>query len=296
MQSNVNPNLIRAYDYSNENLPTLKSLSKFKIKNVELEKKVFLTKVYLKYGDKYLFDLSNYDKFRKGKIKIYCPIHGEFEKIPGVFLLSNNKTGCNKCGIKQKNKSKTKSYFNFIEESNKIHNFKYEYPDENIDIYENRKSRITIICKVHGPFQKKGQKHLSGQGCFKCKVEEMVSENILVGGYCEKLFENRPELKSIPAILYYLKINNGEYYKIGITTVSISDRIKGLKCKSMKKAHTFEVVWLINNTLYECFLKEQEILRNYKMFRTFEEWCKELFYTNILPSFDFFYEDRILAL
>jgi hypothetical protein len=48
--------------------------------------------------------------------------------------------------------------------------------------------KIKIICREHGEFIKSAQKHLSGQGCFKCKVKQMVEDGILVGGYSEELF------------------------------------------------------------------------------------------------------------
>lgn len=253
----------------------LRSLSKLK------SKEWFLEKALEKYGDVFTYDLTNYSGIAGNKIKITCKIHGEFEKVPHTFLLKNCKTGCKQCGETRKNLSKTKSYSNFIEVANKKHSNKYTYPENE---YVNRKSKIKIICPIHGEFIKKAQKHLSGQGCFKCKVNKMVDEGILVGGYCENLFEENPELKDKEAILYYISINNGEYYKVGITRTSVSNRINSLKCSSKRTFKTFEVLLEYKDTLYACFKKEQEILKKFAKDRVYTKVSTELFNKNVLTS------------
>lgn len=253
----------------------LRSLSKLK------SKEWFLSKALEKYGDVFTYDLTNYSGIAGNKIKITCKIHGEFEQIPHTFLLKNCKTGCKRCGELLRNESKTKSYSNFIEVANKKHNNKYTYPENE---YVNRKSKIKIICPIHGEFIKKAQKHLSGQGCSKCNINKMVDEGILVGGYCESLFEENPELKDKEATLYYISINNGEYYKIGITRTSVSDRIKSLKCKSKRKFETFEVLLENKDTLYKCFTKEQEILIKFAKDRVYTKASTELFNKNVLTD------------
>jgi hypothetical protein len=254
----------------------LRSLSKL------LSKEKFLEKAHMKYGNKFTYDLGNYAGITKNKIKVTCPIHGEFEVLPHTFLLKNCKTGCKKCGHRSKDIFKTKSYKNFLEKVNKVFNKKYEYPTENKEIYINRKTKIKIICREHGEFIKSAQKHLSGQGCFKCKVKQMVEDGILVGGYSEELFNKNPELKNKVATLYYLRINNGEFYKIGITIKSISSRIKSLKYKSKGRFNTFETLWSLQDTLYNCFKKEQEILNIYNKERIYLDISTELFNKDVL--------------
>ena len=244
-------------------------------------KEAFLAKASKKYGDKFTYDLTNYAGLTKNKITIVCPIHGAFEQVPHVFLLKNCLTGCYKCGHESKNKSKTRSYNNFLECAKKIHGDRYVYPENNN--YLNRKSKVIIVCKVHGNFIKSGQKHLSGQGCHKCNAKRLVDEGILVGGYNKRLFINTPRLKTKPATLYYLKINDGEYYKIGITTKSVKGRIKGIKCKSKKEVKLVEILWTSEDTLLRCYNKEQRILRKFKDKRVSTSWSKELFNFNVLP-------------
>lgn len=251
----------------------LKSLIKRK------SKEEYLEKIYAKYGNKFTFDFSNWSGITGNKIKIICPIHGEFEQIPRNLLLSACKTGCKQCGLESKNNSKTKDFQNFIEKSNIIYNNKYEYIEEN---YKNRKSKVRIICKEHGEFIKVAQKHLSGQACWQCKIEQLVNDNILVGGYSEDLFKSKPELKDKPACLYYISINNGKLYKIGIST-TLKTRMRGIKCKAKGFVKSMDLLWTSENTLYNCFKKEQEILSKFKDNRVYLKWSTELFDRNILP-------------
>lgn len=242
-------------------------------------KEVFLEKVYKKFGNKFTFDLTNYSGITGNKIKVICPIHGEFLQVPRNLLQFNCKTGCKQCGLDSKNKSKTKDSDDFLIKANGIHNNKYEYKLEN---YENRKSKIVIICKEHGEFVKSAQKHLSGQGCSKCRMKELVEQNILVGGYSEDLFNNKPELKTQKAYLYYLSLNNGKMFKIGITT-KLESRMRGIKCNSKGFIKNIDILWTIEDTLYNCFKKGQEILNKYQEHRVFMKFSTELFDKDILP-------------
>jgi len=58
---------------------------------------------------------------------------------------------------------------NFVEKANKIHNNKYDY---SLVEYINSKSKIKIICPIHGVFEQTPAKHLMGRGCQKCGGSE----------------------------------------------------------------------------------------------------------------------------
>jgi len=258
----------------NNIVQNLRSLAKRK------SKEQYLEKIRAKYGNKFTFDFTNWSGITGNKIKITCPLHGEFEQVPRVLLLSACKTGCKQCGLEKKNSSKTKNFQDFVAKANRVHNNKYGYINDN---YKNRRTRVRIICKEHGEFIKSAQKHLSGQGCWECKIQQLVKDNILVGGYCKQLFTDNPTLKDKKAYLYYFSINGGRLYKIGIST-NFKDRVKGLKNKSKGFIKSIEVVWIKEDTLYNCFLKEQEILNKYSNQRTYFKWSTELFKSNILPQ------------
>jgi hypothetical protein len=112
----------------------------------------------------------------------------------------------------------------------------------------------------------------------------MVKEEVLVGGYSEELFLSKPHLKNKQAWLYYIDINNGEYFKIGITTVSIHNRFKGIKSKAKKYGYTIKKLTVISNEpmdLYTAFKKEQQLLTQHRNKRIYTEWSTELFIVDI---------------
>jgi hypothetical protein len=256
----------------------LKRVNTFKKPNAT--KEYFLAKADKKFKKQFKYDLSAYKGITKGKITITCPLHGLFYTTPLNHLQSS--TGCYQCGLIQKNQSKTVDYEKTIQELESLYSGKYHYPEYNKETYKTRKSVIDIICKKHGLFRKKVQKHLSGQGCFHCRVDEMIDTNILVGGYSEKLFADKPEIKNESAILYYLEINNGQFYKIGITRTSTKNRIKGIISKSKGEILHVKTLKEVKNTLYNCFKKEQRILKQYDAHRIYTSWSTELFDTNVL--------------
>lgn len=53
----------------------------------------------------------------------------------------------------------------FIEKANQLHNNKYDYSQVN---YVNSRTKVVIICPVHGSFEQSPSSHLQGNGCPKC--------------------------------------------------------------------------------------------------------------------------------
>jgi hypothetical protein len=57
----------------------------------------------------------------------------------------------------------------FVEKSNIIHDYKYNY--ESV-VYENCRTKVKIICPHHGEFEQTPNAHLyAGSGCEKCARE-----------------------------------------------------------------------------------------------------------------------------
>ena len=249
-----------------------------------LSKEDFLKRCFEKYKGKYGYDLSDYNGLTGNDIKVICPIHGEFKTKPHAHLLKNNKYGCSECANEFRSISKTQDYDNVIKDLKKIYDNKYKYPEYNRDNYINKRSKIDIICPIHGLYIKSVQKHKSGQHCFECTINKMVSDNVLVGGYSLDLFENKPELKDRKSILYYLKINNGEFYKIGITTVSTKSRIKSLKSKSKGFIKNVDIVFEKEMTLFESYKLEYKILNENKENRVYTKWSTEVFNEDVIKK------------
>ena len=101
----------------------------------------------------------------KTKIKIICPVHGEFLKLPKELLKGS---GCQLCRKKQPKEKIDKTKL-FIEKAKKNFGDKYDYSLVN---YVDRKTPIKIICPIHGVFEQKAGNHIDGKGCFKCGVEK----------------------------------------------------------------------------------------------------------------------------
>ena len=93
----------------------------------------------------------------KTNIEIICPIHGPFPQTPSNHL---NGKGCSKCSGKLISNTQE-----FIDIANIRHDFKYDYSNVN---YINTKTKVEIICPIHGPFPQTPNKHLGGHGCSKC--------------------------------------------------------------------------------------------------------------------------------
>lgn len=116
------------------------------------------------HGDYYDYSLTKYKNYLN-KVKIICPIHGEFEEFPTEHIYK--KSGCKKCGIEKTKKYTLLGLDKFVEKSNKIHNNKYDY--KNV-VYVNCYSKVEIICPKHGSFFQKPCDHIhSTAGCPICK-------------------------------------------------------------------------------------------------------------------------------
>lgn len=96
------------------------------------------------------------------KIEIICPKHGPFEQCASVHLIG---CGCQECAKETRIEKEKKKLEDFISEAKKVHGENYSY--ENV-VYVNRNTDVEIICKKHGPFSQKPNKHLRGHGCPKC--------------------------------------------------------------------------------------------------------------------------------
>jgi len=110
------------------------------------------------HSDKYDYSKVNYIDSRT-KIEIICPIHGSFWKTPELHL---NNYGCNICNKKNYLKSK-----NIIKDFKKVHGDKYDYSKVN---YIDSRTKIEIICPIHGSFWKTPELHKLGNSCPKCSL------------------------------------------------------------------------------------------------------------------------------
>ncbi len=250
----------------------------------QMTKDEFIILANSKYKNKYTYIIDKWDGLVKSTIRVICPIHGEFTTNARSHLLKGNSTGCPSCGQEHSVQTKTNSYSYVLNKMKTLYNNYYTY-EEHPD-YKNQRSKIKIYCPEHGEFIKSVQKHLSGQKCPDCTIQELIQNGLLPGGYCEQIFEDNPELKEKQAYLYYLSIDDGKYFKIGITTTSYLDRIKALKYKAKSFGHDIKLlpIGVGKMSLYNAYLLEQEILSKYSENRIYRKWTTELLNIDIFDE------------
>lgn len=140
----------------------------------------FIKNARLKHGDKYDYSKVEYVN-NKTPVIIICPIHGEFEQRPNTHLNGKDGkgSGCPKCAkvsVSKMQISKRKTTEQFIEEANIIHENKYDYSKT---IYKTAKTKVIIICPIHGDFEQTPNAHLNGQGCPKCANKNVTTEEFI---------------------------------------------------------------------------------------------------------------------
>lgn len=142
-----------------------------KCNQYKFNNEIFFNKANKIHNNKYKY-FNDYTT-SKNKIKIECPTHGIFYQLAQSHM---NGAGCYKC---EKNNRK---YTNdkFIEKVNKIHNNKYRYFNDYIDIF----TKINIECPIHGIFKQRPSNHINGQGCKKCSI---MSQTYTLEEYIDKV-------------------------------------------------------------------------------------------------------------
>jgi hypothetical protein len=117
----------------------------------------FVTKSKDIFGDNIDYSKMIYINSRT-KIILVCKKHGDFIVAPKDHLCY--KRGCPICsGVRYNLET-------FLDAAKKVHGNRFLYDQV---IFQNVKCKIIIGCKIHGDFCQTPDKHLSGQGCPKCK-------------------------------------------------------------------------------------------------------------------------------
>lgn len=177
--------------------------------------KTFLEKYNKKYPDsKYIFSKSIYIS-SKTKMKVICPIHGEFEIRPNDLMCG---TGCPLCGGTKK---MTKE--EFIEKAKQVHNDFFTYEHCN---FLTVNDKVTVTCPIHGDFDVKANNHLNGCNCKKCQKEN-IFHNI---NKLKKINSSTKKLNTETFIEKANKFNlNGKYDFSDVVYKKNNEKIK-IKC------------------------------------------------------------------
>ena len=136
----------------------------------KLTKEEFILKSNLIHYYEYDYSLVKYIN-NITKCEIICRAHGPFWQRPNSHI--NQRSGCPKCyGQTLKKKEQ------FILETQMIHGGEYDYSKV---IYKNNKTKVEIICKLHGSFWQSPYNHINrGSSCTKCSGQILKTKEQFV--------------------------------------------------------------------------------------------------------------------
>jgi hypothetical protein len=191
----------------------------------------FIEESKIIHNDKYIYDKTIFTR-KKDKVIIICPIHGEFSQIADNHIRGN---GCIKCSGKE-----VLSLDEFIRKANIKHNNMFDY---SITEYKNCKSKVNIICPIHGIFEQLTSNHLYGFGCSKCANNIKIT-NIEFENKSNVIHNNKYSYTKINYINCKTKIiitcpNHGDF------KITPSNHLKGIgcsKCSNKYKPTTIEFI------------------------------------------------------
>ena len=142
-----------------------------------LHKEIFVSRATKIHGNKYDYSLVRYKKVFD-RIKIICPKHGVFKQAVYSHLKGS---GCQKCAIESTKSKNASNREEFIKKAIKIHNNKYDYSGT---VYTNSRTKIRIMCPIHGAFLQMPTNHLNGAGCPSCSESQGERKiAIILNGY-----------------------------------------------------------------------------------------------------------------
>lgn len=225
----------------------------------------FIIKATNIHNHKYDYSLVQYIN-NKTKVKIICPIHGEFKQSPDKHI--NQKNGCTICGKKQNSTNEE-----FINKAKLKHNNKYDY---SIIDYVNSKTKVKIICKIHGEFEQTPNSHMLGYGCVRCNgpiITDFIQK-------ANSIHNNKYDYSMVKYVNSSVKINI-LCIKHGIFSQKLNDHLYGNGCPICRES-----------------IGEKEI-RNYLLKNEIkfisQHRFKDCKYKNTLP-FDFYLPDYNLCI
>ena len=143
----------------------------------------FIEKARAIHGDKYDYSNVTYTTAIT-KVEIICPSHGSFMQIPNSHLNGN---GCPACALERKRAAFSSNTEAFITQAKAIHGDKYDYSKVK---YVNNRTKVTIVCPVHGDFQQQPSSHINQKaGCKKCALQHnnAMSNSAAAERFAEKV-------------------------------------------------------------------------------------------------------------
>lgn len=244
--------------------------------NKKLTTKDFILQANITHNNKYDYSEAEYIT-AKHKVTIICKIHGKFFQEASYH--KNNIGGCPSCGILKRIDKSVSNAKEFIVKAKTIHGETYDY---SLVEYSRSRSKVKIICSVHGIFEQTPNNHLRFRGCNLCRFDKTASKAELdLSAFIENLgFQvtnsYRPEWLNgkeldiyIPELNLAIEYNGGAYHhsSLGInkfynsTCLSQSyhqDKFEKCKIHGIDLIHIFEFENLEHwYTLVEAYCKNK---------------------------------------
>lgn len=140
----------------------------------------------------------------------------------------------------------------FIQKSNLIHNYKYDY---SLTQYTSGKDKINIICREHGQFLQRASAHLEGQGCMICRLD---NRRVGLGIFLERCFEIHNDRYDYSLIKEYtnsrdkVKVICKEHGVFEITPEHHTNRKQGCpECKKLGLEKFIQKANMVHNNRYD---------------------------------------------
>lgn len=108
------------------------------------------------HGDMYDYSHVVYTN-RDTKVRIICPVHGEFEQRAGNHLKGK---GCKHCAPNARGSQES-----FVQKARAVHGDLYDYEHA---VFTKNAAKVIIGCPDHGRFEQEANSHLQGAGCPTC--------------------------------------------------------------------------------------------------------------------------------
>ena len=159
---------------------------------VNLSNEEFIRRSIDKHGIVYDYSKTKYISSNE-KLIITCRKHGDFEQFPFAHLRGSI---CKKCSDEKSHSKRRITKEEFIKRSSETHCNKYDYSKV---VYIDIRTRVVIVCPIHGDFKKLPTKHLRGSGCTLCETEctehKLISKKDKFLNRANKVHKNKYEYK-----------------------------------------------------------------------------------------------------
>ena len=234
----------------------------------------FLIKSINKHGLK--FDYSRIRKENissREKVKIICPIHGEFIQISQAHYLSDH--GCEKCSYDYRKKMQTGTLEEFIIKANLKHNGFYDYSESK---YINDRTKIKIICPTHGAFYQSPNNHYK-YACLDCGNISSSKERLSsVDDFIKKSNKIHNNYYSYEFVNF-----KGVYHKVeivcpkhGVFSQIPSNHVKGVGCMKCSRSKGEVAISKILDDGKIKYTQEKQLRRSKKSILRFDFFIPSL--------------------